>query len=359
MGKSIIYMVLSVIAVFTVPGLVSAQDGKATAPLALTEDPPARYVVVKGDTLWDISARFLRDPWRWPDIWGLNRDEIKNPHWIYPGDVIVLDFSGVNPRLRFEGDAGWSLIRERLSPEMRTSALDSQAIPTFSPNLVRSFLSNTLVVDEEQLEMAPKIISGHEGRIILGPGDIAYAKGVKNPRTKRYYAVRKGRTFTDPDTDEVLGYEAVYLGDTRVKAFDDVTTLEISRAEREINPGDRLLTMTKHDQAPYMPRPPSREVTGKIVAAAKEGVTEIGSLTVVILNRGRRDGLEPGNVLELSRTGETVRPAGSSDPGERVKLPDERYGVVFVFKVYERMSYALVMNTTKSVKIHDTVLTPS
>ena len=359
MGKSIIYMVLSAIAMFASPALVTAQDSKATAPLALVENPPSRYVVVKGDTLWDISGRFLRDPWRWPDIWGLNRDEIKNPHWIYPGDVLVLDFSGRTPRLRFEGDAGWSLVRERLSPEIRTSALGSPAIPTFSPNLVRSYLANTLIVDEKQLELAPRIISGHEGRIVLGPGDIAYAKGVTDARTKSYYAVREGRTFTDPDTDEVLGYEAVYLGDTRVKEVADITTLSISRAEREINPGDRLLTMTKRDDAPYMPRPPTRKITGKIVAAAKEGVTEIGPLTVVILNRGRRDGLETGNVLALSRTGETVRPAGSSDPGERVKLPDERYGVVFVFKVYDRLSYALVMNTTRSVKINDTVLTPS
>ena len=359
MGKSIIYMVLSTIVLFTGPGMVSAQDGKATAPLALTEDPPSRYVVVKGDTLWDISARFLRDPWRWPDIWGLNRDEIKNPHWIYPGDVLVLDFSGATPRLRFEGDEGWTLVRERLSPQIRTSALDSTAIPTFSPNLVRSFLANTLVVDEKQLEAAPRIISGHEGRIILGPGDIAYARGVKNPRTTRYYAVRPGRTFTDPDTDEVLGYEAIYLGETRVKEHDDITTLKISRAEREINPGDRLLTVSSQEQVPYMPRPPSRQVTGKILAAAKEGVTEIGSLTVVVLNRGRRDGVEPGNVLALTRTGDTVRPAGSTDPGERVKLPDEQYGVVFVFKVYERLSYALVMNTTRSVKINDTVVTPS
>ncbi len=359
MGKAIIYMVLSAIAVFAGPSLVAAQDGKATAPIALSENPPSRYVVVKGDTLWDISARFLRDPWRWPDIWGLNRDEIKNPHWIYPGDVIVLDFSGLTPRLRFESDSGWTLVQQRLSPQMRTSSLDSAAIPSISPALVKSFLANTLIADEKQLEAAPKIVSGQEGRIILGPGDTAYASGIKNASTKRYYAVRPGRTFIDPDTDEVLGNEAVYLGDVRIKEVADISTVKISRAEREINPGDRLLTVSNNDEIPYMPRPPSRKIVGKIIAAANEGVTEIGPLTVVVLNRGRRDGVEIGNVLEVSRTGDTIRPAGSTDPGERVTLPDERYGVVFVFKVYERMSYALVMNTTRSVKVNDAVLTPS
>lgn len=361
MGKAIIYMVFSTIAVLMGPALAPAQDRMSTEPLALVENPPSRYVVVKGDTLWDISARFLRDPWRWPDIWGLNRDEIKNPHWIYPGDVLILDFSGRTPRLRFEGDSSsdWTLLRQRLSPQIRTYPLDSAAVPTISPNLLKSFMSNTLVIGENELEVAPTIISGHEGRIILGPGDIAYARGIGAAAAKRYHAVRPGRTFTDPDTGEILGYEAVYLGDTRVKEVADVTTLRVSRAVREINPGDRLLTATSADEIPYMPRRPSRNITGKIIAAANEGVTEIGPLTVVILNRGRRDGIELGNVLEVSRAGDMVRPAGSTDPRERIKLPDERYGIVFVFKVYDRLSYALVMNTKRSVKVNDLVLNPS
>lgn len=359
MGKSIIYMVLSAIAVLLTPGLVAAQDTQSTEPLALVENPPSRYVVVKGDTLWDISARFLRDPWRWPDIWGLNRDEIKNPHWIYPGDVLVLDFSGATPRLRFESDTGWTLLTERLSPQIRTYPLDGSPIPTISPNLLKSFLDSTLIVDEDALEVAPTIIAGKEGRVILGAGDVAYARGLENSGRKRYYAVRPGRTFTDPDTDEVLGYEAIYLGDTRVSERADISTLKISRAVREINPGDRLLTVTGDDEIPLMPRAPSRNINGKVIASASEGVSEIGPLTVVILNRGSRDGIESGNVLELSRAGEVIRPAGSRDPQETVTLPNERYGVVFVFKVYERLSYALVMNSRRSVKVNDFVLTPS
>ena len=359
MGKAIIYMVLTAIAVFAGPTLVPAQDTQSTEPIALVENPPSRYVVVKGDTLWDISARFLKDPWRWPDIWGLNRDEIKNPHWIYPGDVIVLDFTGGTPRLRFEGDSGWTLVYERVSPQIRTYPLDSTAVPTVSETLLKSFLTNALVVDESELEAAPTIISGREGRTILGPGDVAYARGVSDADKKRYIAARPGRTFVDPDTKEFLGREAIFLGETRVQEQADITTLKISRAVREINPGDLLLKSSESAPVPNMPRAPERNISGKVIAAANEGVSEIGPLTVVVLNRGARDGMETGHVLELSRAGESVRPANAKDPNERVTLPSERYGVVLVFKVYERLSYALVMNTTRSVKVNDFILTPS
>lgn len=363
MSKAIIYMVLSAIAVFMAPGLASAQDTKSTEPLALVENPPSRYVVVKGDTLWDISARFLRDPWRWPDIWGLNRDQIKNPHWIYPGDVLVLDFSGKTPRLRFESDTGWTLVMERLSPQIRTYPIDGSPIPTIDDRLIKSYMSNTLILDHQnQLENAPLIVSGSEGRVILGPGDIFFADGLKDSAVNTpYLAVRPGRTFRDPDTNEVLGYEAVYLGETKVTQSGNVSALKISSATREINPGDRLMSIQPAGKIPYMPRPPSRKISGKVVASASpdEGVTEIGPLTVVVLNKGQRDGVEIGNVLQLERGGEVVNVPGSSDPNQTVTLPNERYGVVLVFKVYERLSYALVMNTQRSVKVNDFVVSPS
>lgn len=378
MGKAIIYMVVFAIALFAGPSMVVGQQGEnaekltavplttdedseklSTAPLRLVENPPSRYVVVKGDTLWDISARFLKDPWRWPDIWGLNRDAISNPHWIYPGDVIVLDFTGKTPRLRFESDTGWTLVNQRLSPQMRSGPLDSSAVPTISETLLRSFLSNTLVVDANELEIAPRIVSGQDGRTILGPGDIAYARGVSQPEMQRYFAVRPGRNFVDPDTGEFLGKEAIFLGETKVQKQADITTLKINRAVREINPGDRLLVADNEGSIPYMPHSPSRNISGKVVAAANEGVSEIGPLTVVVLNRGVRDGMEVGHVLELSRAGDTIKPAGAKDDNERITLPSERYGVVFVFKVYQRLSFALVMNTTRPVQVNDFVLTPS
>lgn len=359
MGKAIIYMVLTAFAVIAAPGVVPAQDSRATAPLALVENPPSRYVVVKGDTLWDISERFLRDPWRWPDIWGLNRDEIKNPHWIYPGDVIILDFTGGTPRLRFESDSGWSLVHKRVSPEMRKSALGSAPIPTMSTAMLKTFVSKSQLVSENELKIAPTIVSGLDGRFVLGPGDTAYVRDSKAPVGSRQYVVRPGRTFRDPDTKEILGYEAVFLGEAKVTELAKISTLNITGAVREINPGDKLLKATDNRaNLPFMPRAPSRKIQGKIIASGAETVSEIGPLQGVVLNLGMRNGLEVGNVLELVRLGDTVHPLDSNNPMYKVKLPNESYGVVFVVKVYERMAYALVMNTTRPVKVNDFVLTP-
>jgi len=359
MGKAIIYMWLTAFAVIAAPGVVPAQDSRATAPLSLVENPPSRYVVVKGDTLWDISARFLRDPWRWPDIWGLNRDEIKNPHWIYPGDVIILDFTGSTPRLRFESDDGWSLVRKRLSPQMRKSALGRSPVPTISTELLETFVSKSRLVSEHELKTAPTIVSGLDGRFVLGPGDTAYVRDSTAPVGTRLYVVRPGRTFKDPDTNEILGYEAVFLGEAKVREAAKISTLKITGAVREINPGDKLLKATgTRAKLPFMPRPPARRIQGKIIAAAAETVSEIGPLQGVILNLGMRNGLEVGNVLELVRLGAKVHPLDSNNPMYKVKLPNQRYGVVFVVKVYERMAYALVMNTTRPVKVNDFVLTP-
>ncbi len=354
-----IYMVLTAFAVIVTPGEVPAQDSRATAPLALTENPPSRYVVVKGDTLWDISARFLRDPWRWPDIWGLNRGEIKNPHWIYPGDVIILDFTGGTPRLRFENDNGWELVRKRVSPQMRTSALGGTPIPAIPTEMLRTFVSKSRLVSENELELAPTIVSGLDGRFVLGPGDTAYVRGSNAPVGARQYVVRPGRTFKDPDTKEILGYEAIFLGEAKVRERADISTLKITGAVREINPGDKLLRATSNKAAPpFMPRSPGRKMQGKIVAAGAETVSEIGPLQGVVLNLGTRNGLEVGNVLEVSRLGDAVHPLDSKDPHLKVKLPNERYGLVFVVKVYQCLSYALVMNTNRPVKVNDFVLTP-
>ena len=359
MGKAIIYMVLSALAVIAVPGAAPAQESRATAPLALVENPPSRYVVVKGDTLWDISARFLRDPWRWPDIWGLNRDEIKNPHWIYPGDVIILDFTGGTPRLRFEGDSGWTLVHQRVSPQMRTSPLGGSPVPTVSTALLESFVSKSQLVSENELKIAPTIVAGLDGRFVLGPGDTAYIRGSKAPVGARLYVVRPGRTFTDPDSNEILGYEAVFLGEAKVRELAEISTLKITGAVREINPGDKLIRATgTAANLPYMPRPPLRAMQGKIIASGIDTVSEIGPLQGVVLNLGTRNGLEVGNVLEISRLGDIVSPYDSADPNTKIKLPDERYGLVFVVKVYQRLAYALVMNTTRPVKVNDFVLTP-
>lgn len=329
----------------------------ADAPPALVDNPPSRYVVVKGDTLWGIASRFLRDPWRWPDIWGLNRDQIKNPHWIYPGDVIILDFSGATPRLRFEGDEDWKLLTTRLSPRIRTSGLPPSAIPSIAVANLKAFLTQPLVVGPYELSSAPKIVAAQETRVVLGPGDTAFVHGLVWANGSRYHVVRPGRRFVDPDTTELLGIEAQHLGEGTVQELGEVSTMKISRAVQEIALGDLVVEAPPVSADPYMPRAPRLPISGKVISGSNDAVAEIGPQSVVVLNRGARDGLEQGHVLALYRTGEWVRPAGGG-PNARVRLPDERYGIVFVFRVFDRLSYALVLNTTRPVHILDTVKTP-
>lgn len=353
MGKSIISLLLLLIAWTPVTSVADE--------LALAENVPDRYVVVKGDTLWDISARFLRDPWRWPDIWGLNKDEIKNPHWIYPGDVILLDFTGMSPRLRLQGIDGatdWRLVVTKLSPSIRKQDLAASAIPSIPVAAIAPFLTKPLVLAEAEMAGAPILIAGQENRVVLSAGDTAYAKGVVLEDGAEWNIYRPGRDLVDPDTKELLGREAVHLGELKVSQFGEVSRVAITKSVLEITPGDRLVKIVPTPMLPYIPRAPSRQLKGKVIAASHSSVTEIGPQMVVVLNRGAREGLETGNVLALYRDLPMVRPAGGTDPKERIKLPPERYGVVFVFRVFEKVSYALVMHTTRPVNLFDVVQTP-
>jgi hypothetical protein len=353
MGKSIISLLLLLTA--WLPGTSVGDE------LTLAESAPDRYVVVKGDTLWDISARFLRDPWRWPDIWGLNKDQIKNPHWIYPGDIILLDFTGVSPRLRLRGIDGatdWRLVVTKLSPTIRKLDLAASAIPSIPLAAIAPFLSKPLVVGEREMAAAPILVAGPENRVLLSAGDTAYAKGVVLKDGTEWNIYRPGSNLVDPDTKELLGREAVHLGELKVSQFGEVSRVAITKSVLEIAPGDRLVKIVPAPVLPYIPRAPSKRLKGKVIAAPHSSVTEIGPQMVVVLNRGAREGLETGNVLALYRDLPMVRPAGATNPKERIKLPAERYGVVFVFRVFEKVSYALVMHTTRPVNLLDTVQTP-
>ncbi|MGH8758467.1 MAG: LysM peptidoglycan-binding domain-containing protein [Burkholderiales bacterium] len=353
MGKSIISLLLLLTA--WMPGTSVGDE------LALAESAPDRYVVVKGDTLWDISARFLRDPWRWPDIWGLNKDQIKNPHWIYPGDIILLDFTGMSPRLRLQGVDGatdWRLVVTKLSPSIRKLDLAASAIPSIPMAAIAPFLTKPLVIGKREMAAAPILVAGQENRVVLSAGDTAYAKGVVWQDGTEWNIYRPGRDLVDPDTRELLGREAVHLGELKVSQFGEVSRVAITKSVLEITPGDRLVKIVPAPVLPYIPRAPSKQIKGKVIASPHSSVTEIGPQMVVVLNRGAREGLETGNVLALYRDLPMVRPAGSTNPKERIKLPPERYGIVFVFRVFEKVSYALVMHTTRPVNLLDVVQTP-
>jgi hypothetical protein len=339
------------------PTTAPAEGG---SDVKLQESPPARYTVKRGDTLWGISSRFLKTPWKWPDVWGMNRDQVKNPHLIYPGDVIILDLSGATPRLRLEGVPdgglsrwyGYELQVSKLEPRMHSKAL-ATAIPTIPAKALDPFLTRPLVVDPEAAAAAPRIVGTRDHRVVLAANDVAFAIGLDQSKGGYWNLYRPGRTFQDPDTKETLGYEAVYLGDAQIESFGEISALRLLRVEQEVSKGDRLAVIPALQSMPYVPRAPEKKVRGKVIAGTSTAVAEIGPLSVVILNRGARDGLESGHVLGLYRT------EGSVPVGDRmVPLPEQQFGLVLVFRVFNKMSYGLVMTAERPVNIEDTVKNP-
>ena len=371
----------------------SAASGQVTQA-DLQPDAPNQYTVVKGDTLWAISGRFLKDPWKWPQIWQMNRDQIKNPHWIYPGDIIQLDRSGTYPRLSLVGGGSDAAAANvvKLEPRVRIESL-STAIPSIPGSAIGPFLSQPLVIEAGGLDNAPSIVATQEGRVAVSAGETAYADRIGTDAGVNWQVFRPGVALHDPETGEILGYEATYLGDARVRRFGNPTTLQIVRSTQEISPGDRLTPARETGYPNYVPHAPSRDIQGAIMSV-EGGVAEIGQFQVVTLNRGSRDGLEVGHVLasyhrgaELGRNrhdtgpifdtgwlkGVDIKPvpivpdapvpktetkAGAVLKGGPIKLPDERNGLVFVFRVFERMSYAMVMKATSPIYVGDIVRTP-
>jgi hypothetical protein len=341
------------------PSDVKPSDVKAS-DVKLQDNPPARYTVKRGDTLWGISGRFLKNPWKWPDVWGVNRDLVKNPHLIYPGDVIILDLSGATPRLRLEGVAdgglsrwyGYELQSTKLEPRMRAQGLHA-AIPTIPAKDIEPFLSRPLIVDADAISRSPKIVATSDARVILSAGDMAYASGIEKSKGPYWSIYRPGRTFLDPDTAEELGNEAIYLGDIEVASYGEVSTVNITKSLQEVGKGDRLTIMPQQQTMNYAPHAPQKQVRGKVIAGADNSVYEIAPLSVVILNRGARDGLEVGHILGLFRS------EGSVALGDRmVPLPEQQYGMVLVFRVFNKLSYGFVMSAKRQVNVSDIVKNP-
>ena len=355
MRKSIIIAMLA-LAVGATP--LMAQQGSQGV---LQANAPDRYVVVPGDTLWSIAVRFLKDPWRWPEVWRLNKDQVKNPHLLYPGDVIVLKRRGPTPELKIE-------MAERtvkLEPRVRVLATGKEAIPSIPPRVIEPFLSRPLVIEPDGLEKAPRIVAAQDERVFLGAGDVAYVSGIKADAKldSLWQIYRPGAPLVDPDTRKTLGYEAVFLGDGKLTAAGDPATIRIVAARQEIGVGDSLVAAGPLELKSYVPHAPDKQIHGRIIATPG-GLGETGPQYVVTLNKGKSDGLEPGNVLAISRQGRIVRKTVRStkwyraDQVEETKLPDERYGLVFVFRIFDHVSYALVMSAGRPVLLDDAVSTP-
>ena len=328
--------------------------------IALQKNHPDQHTVVKGDTLWGISGKFLKDPWQWPKIWRMNRTEIKNPHWIYPGDVIVLDTSGDTPQLR--------LLHETvtLEPGVREEPLAQDAIQTISPSVITPFLSQPLLIENGQLDRSPRIIAGQDNRVILSPGTRVYVNELKEGEGAHWNIYRPGEVLTDPDTKEEIGTEAIYLGDLNVARYGAPATGDIVRAKEEIFTKDRLVVSPDEFKSSFVPHAPDIEIRGRIMHIYG-GVAEGGPNTVVSINRGARDGLEAGHVLAINRYGRVItdsevnKDAVNKDPNlkpDQVKLPDERVGLLMIFRTFDRVSYGLIMNATDAIYTLDVVRTP-
>lgn len=356
--------------------------------IQLRDNPPDRYTVVKGDTLWGISGKFLKDPWRWPHIWKMNREQIKNPHRIYPGDVVVLDTSGGQPQLR--------LLRETvaLEPGVRVEPLEKQAIQTIAPSMIAPFLSQPLVIEQGGLNEAPSIVAAQEEHLVLGQGIKVYVDKIEAGGTLNWQIFRAGKPLIDPDTQSLLGTEAVYLGEARVLRYGDPATIEIVRAVTDIYTGDRLVKAPEVMLNSFVPHAPEQEIQGRIISAYT-GVAELGPNSIVTINRGKRDGVEEGHVLAIREFGRTLPPAkdapktqkegyvnldrnedgsikrdedgkvqvrvGNRAVGEEVKalkLPDERIGLLMVFRTFDNVSYALILQAERAAHVLDVVATP-
>ncbi len=354
-----------------------------TAPIQVRENAPDRHTVVKGDTLWGISGKFLKQPWRWPEVWRMNRDQIKNPHWIYPGQVIVLDRdANGNPRLSIlqngnamPGDGG--IIR--LSPQIRAEAREGAAIPSIPPADIEPFMVRNRVVSAETFDDAPQIVKSVDARVTFATSDSVYVVGLKPAMGKVFQLFRKGRELRDPSIaqrpwykwrhnevdPQILGYEATYLGDAKLLRDGDVAKVEIVSSTQEIQVGDYLIPQPPSETIAYVPHAPDAQVEGLILTLPR-GVAEAGKTDVVTLNLGKRDGMEAGHVLAVYKPKENFANPRYKEPTlnwvpfwpkqptaepSTLDIPEERVALIFVFRVFEGISYGLVMNSgTETVR---------
>ena len=314
----------------------------------IRDDAPLRYVVKPGDTLWDIAGYYLRDPWYWPQLWNDNPD-IDNPHRIRPGDVLVLSRAGDGqPRLDRGG-------RERLSPRIREAPVE-RAIPTIPREAIRAFLTSPRLVTEAELAEAPYIVSFGDEHLIGGEGSLVYVRGAPADGPAEYSVVHPAGDYRDPATDEILGQRAIPTGELQIRRFGDISTAVMTRSYREARPGNRLLPVASTSMLrDFHPHAPADPVTGRIMSV-QDGLSAIGQYQVVTLNRGRRDGIERGHVLDIYAAGREV-----ADPvaGGRVELPERHAGRLMVFKVDARVSFALIMNATRAIHVEDVVRSPA
>lgn len=361
----------------------AAQVAQRGVPLSeLAADAPDSYTIKRGDTLWAISGIFLKSPWRWPELWGMNLDEIVNPHRIYPGQQLYLEKSGGRALLRLgqSGTGAEPTPTIKVSPRTRYESLADTAVPTLKNSLIEPFLAEPIVVDENELKGAPRIVAAQEGRVLLTRGDRAYARGQNDTpllegkgKPREYRVFRNATPLKDPDSGEVLGYEAQYIGkaslvqsestqessDKDGKTRRDIVpaTIDIVAAKEEMRVGDRLVPEPERVFLSYTPRAPEGKVDGRIISVYGSAVVNASQNQVVVINRGSRNGVQSGHVMAILKDG--ARLVDKTDPDKPLlKLPDERNGLLMVFKTFDKVSYALILEITAGVKVGDRLASP-
>ncbi|NML42753.1 LysM peptidoglycan-binding domain-containing protein [Ramlibacter sp. G-1-2-2] len=360
---------------------VVAQSG---IPLSeLSPKAPDSYTVKRGDTLWAISGLYLLRPWRWPELWGMNMQEIHNPHRIYPGQVLYLEKVGGMARLRAGPIPPQAPLETvRVSPRVRFNSQADLGIPTLSPQAIEPFLNEAIIVNDGEMDLAPRFVAGPEERVLLTRGDRAYAMGragtplvESDPRVIDQFRVfREAKPLRDPVTNAILGYEAAYLGAAELVRSESVqpirtasggvvntpvpATVDITRAREEIRIGDRLVPEPPRQIMSYVPRAPSTPVDGTIVSVYGDAVALAGQNQVVAINRGTAEGMEPGVVLAIQKAGAAIKDRSQRGEIVHVQLPDERNGLMMVFRTFDHLSYALILHITDVVQVGDRFTSP-
>lgn len=375
------------------PGQRSTAETVAQSGVPLSElapNAPDQYTVKRGDTLWAVSGIFLKSPWRWPELWGMNMEEVRNPHLIYPGQVLVLEKLDGRARLRMRAGEGTdpSLETVKVSPRVRVNPLgDGGPLPTLQPNLIEPFLAEPLIVDEAALKAAPRIVAVPESRVLITRGDRAYARGLdetpmmmKVPgRAEDLRVFRDARAIRHPDTKAVVGYEAHYVGKAQLVRSEGTqpdamspwyeqwtggskvvvpATIDIVSAKEEMRVGDRLLPEPPRQFISYAPHAPAGAFSGTIVSVYGDAVSLAGQNQVVLIDKGTADGVDTGTVLAIMKTGERAVDRTQAGQIARMKLPDERNGLLMVFRPFEKLSYALILEINDAVQIGDRIASP-
>ena len=358
------------------------QVAQAGVPLSeLSPNAPDSYTVIGGDTLWAISGLFLKSAWRWPELWGMNLNDIKNPHLIYPGQMLYLEKKDGRATLRTQQSLADEIPTVRLSPRTRSETLPSSALPTLKSHLIEPFLAAPMIVDENGLKQAPRIVAAQEDRVLLTRGDRAYARGqgdavlMDDPaqKQKAFRVFRNATPLKDPITGEVLGYEAQYVGKALLVRGESTelsigkngnpradiipATIDIIAAKEEMRVGDRMLPEPAQQFMNYVPHAPSNKVDARIVSVYGSAVVNAAQNQVVVVNQGIQDGLENGHVLAILKDGPRLIDKTDATRTE-IKLPDERNGLLMVFRTFDKLSYALVLEITDGVKVGDRLVNP-